>query len=101
MSVMLTNKEAGSAKDSASLLKPAAWSASKALRLPAKYPSARTKNTGSRALTSPPMFIDDLLSSLALSLELHLRSESKNYRAVRGASHVCVVLNDGLQQQHG
>jgi hypothetical protein len=36
MSVMLTNKEAGSAKDSASLLNPAAWSASKALRLPAK-----------------------------------------------------------------
>jgi len=36
MWVMLTNKEAGSAKDSASLLNPAAWSASKALRLPAK-----------------------------------------------------------------
>jgi hypothetical protein len=32
---MLTNKDAGKANVSANLLKPADWSASKALRLPA------------------------------------------------------------------
>src|ERR1700691_2261934 len=98
MSVMLTNKEAGSAKDSASLLSPAAWSESKTFRLPAKYPSARTKNTGSSALTRPPMFMSD---SLLRSLELDLRSESENDRVLRAASHVRVVLDDRLQKQHG
>src|SRR6202051_314969 len=97
MSVMLTNKEAGSAKESASLLNPAAWSASKALRLPAAYPNARTKNTGSNAPTSPPMFMSD---SFLRSLELHLRSESENYGALRSSSHVRVVLNDRLQEEH-
>src|SRR5271154_4015050 len=97
MSVMLTNKEAGSAKDSASLLSPAAWSESKAFRLPAKYPSARTKNTGSSALTSPPMFMSD---SFLRSLELDLSSESEDDRALRASSHVFVVLDDRLQEEH-
>src|ERR1700723_104178 len=100
MSVMLTNKEAGSAKDSASLLNPAAWSASKALRLPAKYPSTRTKNTGSSALTSPPMFMDDLRSALTVNLEFHFRSESEDDRSLRASADVREVLHDGLQKQH-
>src|SRR5271154_6124176 len=97
MSVMLTNKEAGSAKDSASLLSPAAWSESKAFRLPAKYPSARTKNTGSSALTSPLMFMRD---SFLCSLEIDLSSESEDDRALRASSHVFVVLDDRLQEEH-
>jgi hypothetical protein len=97
MSVMLRNKEAGGAKESASLLNPADWSASKALRLPAAYPNARTKNTGSNAPTSPLMFMSD---AFLRALELHLRSESENYGALRSSSHVGVVLNDRLQEEH-
>jgi hypothetical protein len=34
------------------------------------------------------------------SLELHLRSESENDSTLRTSSHVCKVLNDGLQKEH-
>src|SRR6202167_3004820 len=98
MSVMLTNKEDGSAKDSASLLNPAAWSASKALRLPAKYPNARTKNTGSSASTSPARFMDGSLSVLHLNLEFHFCSESENDRALRASTYIGVVLDHWLQK---
>src|SRR6266849_11143321 len=97
ISVMLTNKEAGRAKDSASLLSPADWSASKALPLPPRYPSASTKKTGSSAPTSPLMFMENSSSS---RLELHLCSESENYGGLRSSSHLRVVLNDRLKKEH-
>src|SRR6266404_9718703 len=101
MSVMLTNRDAGKANVSASLLKPADWSASKALRLPARKPSARTKKTGVSAPNNPPMFIENLLETTAkTSLELDLGSESENYDALHAPTHVRVVLNDRLHKEH-
>src|SRR6202041_3215689 len=43
---------------------------------------------------------DDLRSASPSNLELHLRSESEHYRALLSSSHVCEVLDDGLQQKH-
>src|SRR6266403_3524789 len=100
ISVILTNNEAGRAKFNASLLSTADWSASKVVRLPARYPSARTKNTGSSAPTSPPIFMNDPLSVLASWLELHLCSESEDNGAIRASADVGVILDHRLQKQH-
>src|SRR6266403_1980161 len=100
ISVILTNNEAGRAKFNASLLSPADWSASKVFRLPARYPSARTKNTGSSAPTSPPTFMNDPLSVLASCLELHLCSKSEDNGAIPASAHVGVILDHRLQKEH-
>src|SRR5258706_1751731 len=100
ISVILTNNEAGRAKFNASLLSPADWSASKVFRLPARYPSARTKNTGSSAPTSPPTFMSDPLSVLASCLELHLGSESEDNGAIRASADVGVILDHRLHKEH-
>src|SRR6267143_287927 len=100
ISVILTNNEAGRAKFNASLLSPADWSASKVFRIPARYPSARTKNTGSSAPTSPPTFMNDPLSVLASCLELHLCSKSEDNGAIPASAHVGVILDHRLQKEH-
>src|SRR5258706_949734 len=100
ISVILTNNEAGRAKFNASLLSPADWSASKVFRLPARYPSARTKNTGSSAPTSPPTFMNDPLSVLASCIEVHLCSKSEDNGAIPASAHVGVILDHQLQKEH-
>jgi len=40
------------------------------------------------------------MTSSKPALELHLGSESENYGALRSSTHVRVVLNDRLKEEH-
>src|SRR5258708_13974300 len=64
------------------------------------YHRARPKNTGSSDPTSPPTFMNDPLSVLASSLELHLCSESEDNSASGASAHVGVILDHRLQKEH-
>src|SRR5260370_190534 len=71
-----------------------------ALVSPTKGWSTPIPKTGSCAPTSPPTFMNDPLSVLAFSLELHPCSESEDNGAIPASTHVGVILDHGLQEEH-
>ena len=96
---MLTNRDAGNAYEVASLLNPAAWSASKGgIPLAGNIAEGKDKEYGKQgSYKSTDVHTEIPFRTL---LKLHLGSESENHGVLSPSADIRVILNDRLEKKH-